>query len=63
MAVGAPGTQHRGCVPVMMMKRLTRFWGVFCWKKEGTKIIFERALRQNPCTDTIKAHIKTGVSP
>lgn len=40
------------------MKRLTTFWRVFCWKKEGTQIIFERALRQNPSTDAIKAHLK-----
>lgn len=56
----APVTLHRGCVLVRTMRRLTSFWGVFRWKKEETRIMFERALRQNPCTDTIH---ETSVSP
>lgn len=42
---------------VRTMKRLTRFWGVFRWK-EGTWIMFEKALRQNLGTDIIRAHTK-----
>lgn len=46
---------------VRTMKRLTRFWGVFRWK-EGTWIMFEKALRQNLGTDIIRAQYKTNVS-
>lgn len=47
-----------------MMKRLTRFWEIVGWKKERTQITFKRALRQNPVTDSIKAHTyKIDVSP